>query len=78
MNGGRGGIHCYNQCLQTDTLNLFLENRYQSHGIGDFFFVMYVRDELHDRIVKEYIESVGYPDGLEHDRLLAKYKQLII
>jgi hypothetical protein len=76
--GGRGGIRCYSSCLQTDILNMFLENRIRSHNIGDFFFVIYVRDELHDRIVKEYIESTGIASGPEHDQLLAKYRQLII
>ena len=76
--GGRGGIRCYSSCLQTDILNMFLENRIRSHNIGDFFFAIYVRDELHDRIVKEYIESTGIASGPEHDQLLAKYRRLII
>lgn len=57
-----GYYHCYGPCGRGDLLTAFLRNKYWSHDIGDLWFVMYVRDELHFRTINEYIDSTGVVD----------------
>jgi len=78
IKGGQGGYHCFSACMKADLLTAFLRNRYWSHNIGDLWFVMYVRDELHFRTINEYIDSTGVTDNTEREKLLSKYQQMII
>lgn len=59
VKGGKGTYHCYAVCIKADLLTAFLEKRAVSHNIGDVNFVIYVRDDLHDRVIIEYLDSIG-------------------
>lgn len=67
---GVGNYHCYGPCLQADLLAAFLKNRFYSHGLAEMMFVMYVRDELHDRTINEYLDSANVNDQEERAQLL--------
>jgi hypothetical protein len=76
---GKSSYHCYaTVCIKGDLLASFLEKRFHSHNIGNVYFVIYVRDDLHDRVILEYLDSIGLWNQAERERLLKHYRSLVI
>ncbi len=46
--------------------------------MGDFWCLIFIRDELHSNTIKAYLEEAGVTNKTEFDQLLSKYQQIII